>query len=703
MGKLLALSAVTALALSSTNAIGAAFDECPALAFLTQGTVPTTYSVDLVTGDFRVVAGDMQTKSPVNGLGFNPEDRYIYGWSYEHNVPVRVHDDFSIEPLAVNNIAGVGFYVGDVTPSGSKYYVYRRGSAYGLYVIDLDPASSQYLIMKKVVDGATLNLQIADFAINPRDGMAYAVDNAGVLHQLDLESGSSAVMAESGVRGTYGAAYFDPDGNLYVSNNSDGYIYRLAVDVGDFSMSRFASGPSSNINDGSRCALAPVSPIVGLPVDFGDAPDSYGTYLDSNGARHALSNSVLYFGEGVDGESDASAYPLSDDENDLIDDEDGVQFATAITEAERTVAIVNSSGDGFVSAWIDLDHNGLFDANEQVLFDEPVSAGKQSLYMDIPIGVREGDSWSRFRLSSVTGLSPTGGAPDGEVEDFPVTLHGAETVTNYYPSQGGWSTVAFEDNWPIEGDYDMNDLVVYLRTAVSSNAVGVTNVAVAGEVAAVGAAYHNGFAIRLPGVSTDLVDRDNVSLFINNRKISHFSVIEEGRDEAILMVTYNVWDFVGTGDFCNFYRTEPDCGSDIQMSFKANIPLLQPVQADLRGVFDPFLFATPGAWHGGHFVTAPGRGYEIHLKNQSPTEAFNYALFDEPGDDDSDPAAGEYFQTDSGMSWALEIGTRWQHPIEYRDISHAYPQFADFVKSGGIVNPSWYLVDNADQSLLFTH
>lgn len=557
--------------------------------------------------------------------------------------------------------------------------------------------------MKKIVDGNSPKLSIADFAINPADGLAYSVDRHGALHQIDLESGSVVTLAKTGVTGTFGAAYFDPNGNLYVSNNSNGYVYKVAVGSGDYSMVQFANGPSSSINDGSRCALAPVTSASDILIDYRDAPDSYGTYLESNGARHKVTGSSLFFGESVDAESDASAYPLSDDENDNADDEDGVQFATAITEAERAVAIVNSSGAGFVSAWVDLNKNGVFDGNEQVLFDEPVSAGKQPVYMDIPVGVSAGDSWSRFRISSTTGLAATGGAPDGEVEDFPVTLHASDTVTDYYPSQNGWSTIAFEDNWPHEEDYDMNDLIVYLRTAVSSNAAGVTNVTIGGEVAAYGAGYHNGFAIRLPGVHPDQVDRDQAALHINGKEVTDWVIIEEGREETILMVTYNVWDFVGTGDFCKFYRTEPDCGSDIQMSFKASIPMIEPVQADLQGVFDPFLFATPGAWRGGDYETAPGRSYEIHLKNQAPTEAFDYSLFNRAGDDASDPSSQRFFQTEKGMPWALEIGTRWQYPVEYRDISHAYPQFAEFATSDGDNNLSWYLIDNANQLLIFTH
>jgi len=702
MGKLFALSVVTAATLSS-NAWGAAFDSCPAQAFLTQGTVPTTYAVNLVTGGYRVIADDMGTRSSVNGLGFNPEDQFIYGWSYEHKVPARIHSDFSVEPLPVDNIANQNFYVGDVSAKGSKYYVYRRGASFGLYVIDLDPASESYLQMSRIIDGSSLNLYIADFAVNPNDGFAYTIDSRGDLIKIDLTDGSDQVLAKTGVRGGFGAAYFDPDGNLYLSRNSDGVVFRVAIDAGNYEPVHFANGPSSSINDGSRCALAPVTGESNTLVDFGDAPDSYGTYLDSNGARHGLESATLFFGKSVDGEAEASASPLTDDLTGDVDDEDGVQFATAVTENSQSVALIESSGSGYVSAWVDLDQSGTFDDHEQILFDEPVSAGKQAVYADIPEGVIPGDSWARFRLSSVTGLQPTGGAPDGEVEDFPVNVKESDVVTNYYPSSNGWSTLAFEDNWPYEGDYDMNDLVVYLRSAVSSNASGVKHVAIAGEVAAVGAAYHNGFAIRLPGVSPDDINLERTTLAINGKDVTNHVFIEEGRQEAILIVSYNVWDYVGSGELCEFYRTEADCGSDIQMTFKANIPMLYPVSADLRGLMDPFLFATPGAWHGGHYATAPGRSYEIHTKNQAPTEAFDYSLFDSSGDDATDVSAEKFFQTDKGMPWALEIGTRWQYPLEYRDISHVYKQFAPFATSGGSVNRSWYKIDNADQALVFTY
>ncbi len=699
MRKLLAVSAL----LFTQSIFAAPFDACPSQAFLIQGAVPQAYAVNLSTGDYRVENTSMGTRKAVNAAGFNPADNYIYAWGYEHGAPVRVHDDFTIEPLEVDNIAGTNFYIGDVHPHNNHYYVYRQGRKFGLYSINLDQDASDYLQMKQITGGASLPVKGADIAINPADGVAYLVSSGGDLYSVDLDTGDSALLDNVGETGFFGAAYFDPDGNMYISRNGDGVIFRIAIGAGDYRARHFASGPSSNVNDGARCANALIVDTTDLDQDFGDAPDSYGTYLASNGARHGLTaDPKLFLGEGVDGEADSFAFPLSDDQNNQQDDEDGVQFATAIVEGDKAVAIVTASAAGYISGWIDVGGDGVFDAQDQVLTDVKVEPGKQALYLEVPGGVVEGKTWARFRLSSETGLYATGGVADGEVEDYQVEVRAEEVTVNHYPSATGWTTVAFEDNWPLEGDYDMNDLVVYMRTAVASTSFGVKQVNISGEVAAVGAAYHNGFAIRLPGVKYSQVDLANVRYTINGKPVD-FEPIEGGRDEAILMVTYNLWDYVGTGDLCLYYRTEPGCGSSIQMKFEAELPMLEPVDVTLRGVMDPFLFATPGAWHGGHFMTAPGRAYEIHLKNQKPTEAFDLTLFDEPGDDVSDPAHDTYFQTENGLPWALEIGTRWDYPTENGDVGHAYRLFSRYASSGGLDNSYWYNPQFTTPELIFSN
>ena len=106
-------------------------------------------------------------------------------------------------------------------------------------------------------------------------------------------------------------------------------------------------------------------------------------------------------------------------------------------------------------------------------------------------------------------------------------------------------------------------------------------------------------------------------------------------------------------------------------------------------------------FHGAQFATPPGRGYEIHLKNQEPTEAFNPLLFNSIGQDVSAPSNGIYFQTAGGMPWAIEVGTRWDYPLEYHEITAAYPPFVNFVQSNGQQSVHWYDSETAVPSHIF--
>lgn len=274
-------------------------------------------------------------------------------------------------------------------------------------------------------------------------------------------------------------------------------------------------------------------------------------------------------------------------------------------------------------------------------------------------------------------------------------------IITSYPSKTGWTTVAFEDNWPLVGDYDMNDLVARLRTHTYRNSSGFLKVVIEGNLAAVGADYENGFAIRLPGVPRDAVDEEKIGFGISNRN-QVGNPLEAGRKEAILVITENMFDHIRPNNSCNYYRTEPGCGSDPEFYFKLSVPFKTPQQVKLSGAFDPFLFATPGAFHGAHFVSPPGRSYEIHTKNQAPTEAFDLTMFAGAGQDASEPSSGYYFLTDKGMPWAIEIGNEWQYPIEFIDVSAAYPRFSQFATSNGQQSTDWYLTENAVQNLLFS-
>lgn len=679
-----------------------AFSECPSKAFLTQGRQPSTYSLNLVTGDYNVIALGHGTSSPLNAVGFNTHDQFFYGWSYEHKQPARIHNDWTIEPLDGVNTTSSNFYVGDVSILENKYYVYRRGAQNGLYSIGLDPQAGDYLQMNRVIKGSKLSLRIYDLAFHPTDGYVYSVDSVGVLYKIDVTNGAAQNLGSVGQTGIFGATYFDANGNLYIGRNNDGSVFRIAIDTGDYSAVLFTKGPAAGTNDGSRCALAPLSDGQDTLVDYGDAPDSYGTSLASNGARHGLSESpTLYLGTGVDGESDSSFFPLSDDEDSTINDEDGIQFVTNIIKQETAVALVTASAVGYLSAWIDYDRNGRFDSNEQVITDEITTAGETPYYIDVPDGVTAGESWARFRLASTAGLLATGGTVDGEVEDFLVNLQEEDLVITSYPSPTDWTTVAFEDNWPFYGDYDMNDLVFYLRNSIHSSSEGILRVIIEGELAAAGAAYHNGFGIRLPGILRSDVDAENIEFMVNGLPVTATSPLEAGRTEAIFIIAEDIFNNVNPIEECIYYRTESGCGSAIELSFTLSIPLKNPVATTLTGVFDPFMFATPGQWHGPQFASPPGRSYEIHLKNQAPTEAFNPQLFNGVGQDASAPSNGIYFQSAGGMPWAIEVGTRWDYPLEFNEITDAYPPFLNFALTNGVEDVYWYEAERSDPSHIF--
>jgi len=640
-----------------------AFSECPHDAFLTQGAQSRTFGIDLVTGDYKIEAnkhrlfnGNKRAKNGrLNGLGFNYNDNFVYGWSYRHGQPARIHNDWTIEPLGNINITNNNFYVGDVSIPENRYYVYRRGHRYGLFYIDLDPASDTYHQMHQVVDGETMDLRIADIAFHPTTGAAYAVDRSGYLFKIDAANGTYENLGHTGQSGTFGAAYFDTYGNFYISRNKDGKIFRISL----------------QFNDGFRCALAPITVGQDSHVDFGDAPDSYGTSLATNGARHGLPGQPQYenvfstgvrLGWSVDSEGGAYSSPLSD--NDQGHDENGIRFATSLIGNRVARVEVQAPEGGILSIWLDTDRNGVFDGNDQVVTDQVMNDGYNLVAFNVPAEVEPGETWARFRISSTAGLAATGGAPDGEVEDHQVKLLPEPATVSIYPSVGGYSTVAFEDNWPLVGDYDMNDLVAQLRTYTYETSLGLTRVEIEGRIAASGAFYRNGFGIRLPGVLRSAIDESSIEYEIAGRKIDT-SPLEAGRNEAIFIIAENVFEHVLGGPGCAYYRTQPGCGAPMEFEFKLSAHLSTPQDVQISGVFDPFLFATPGEWHGAHFVSPPGRSYEVHLKNQAPTEAFDMSLFAGVGQDASDPATGQYFVTDTGMPWGLEIGSEWLYPERY--------------------------------------
>ena len=687
----------------------APFTSCPTQAFIVQspGATPILYGIDLAIGSYSTLSPDMGT-SKVNGVGYSYHDDYLYGWDYGSNTLSQFGSDYQAVPLNVSGQIGKPFYVGDVSVYDNAWFGYRAG--FGLYRIDLtDPMSP--LVMERIATSAFMgNPTLTDMAFHPRDGFIYAVDNNGYLMSINPQTGAvtqfNQVLSEAveGFNFTFGAQYFDVDGNLYLSNNSNGWVYRVTLDDTRSSAVFFTYGPSSNSNDGARCAKAEI--VVSNEIDFGDAPDSYGSTFASGGARHGIS--ALHLGSIVDGESEAYVHPLSDDLSDESNDDDGITFPTGFEIGNSALIIANASASGgYLNAWIDWNGNGTFQDDERIADGLVMNEGSNTVTFDTPIWAAPGDTWARFRISNIADIGPSGGVSNGEVEDYPVTVTESGVTTTHYPSADSYTSFAFEDQFPELADFDMNDVLMNVRFTEYVKDGQVIRLKIEGKLAALGASYRNGFAIQLPGVDSASIKGDSIALTMNNIRQT-LPVLEADQTNAVLIVSKNLWGVTqaGEGD-CKYFRVEEGCGTSSRPTWTMIVPFLTPVAAANMPAmpYDPFIFAQTGSYHGNLVTVAtgqqPGRKLEIHLKNQMPTDTFETLIFG-LGDDASDENSALFFQTSSGIPWALEIPIDWKHPKERTSLLDAYPQFFDFASDpSGQTNPEWYLEKNANPIHLY--
>ncbi|MDB6031656.1 MAG: C-terminal target protein, partial [Verrucomicrobiales bacterium] len=167
-----------------------------------------------------------------------------------------------------------------------------------------------------------------------------------------------------------------------------------------------------------------VARLTILEADFGDASGpGYPTTLANNGARHLLAPGV-FLGSRIDFEPDGqpTSSANGDDLNGL-NDEDGVLFTGPLHVGQTETIRVVASTNGFLSGWIDFDRNGSWaEAGEKVFVNQPLFAGTNQLSVTTPPGAGAGATFARFRFSTALNIGLGGEAPDGEVEDYQVTV-----------------------------------------------------------------------------------------------------------------------------------------------------------------------------------------------------------------------------------------------------------------------------------------
>ncbi len=437
---------------------------CPATAFQVQGLSSQWNSINLLTGD-DTQSNDAHS-SNLNAIGYNLIDNRIWGYNDAANdatLSVSVQKtDGTWNTQLIGPIAGLPtltYNTGDIDENGVLFLTANALS--GFYKVDLNPTSSTYLqyLGSTSFFGTFTSMQTADWAFNPVDGMLYGIRRTDVssphyLVQVNPVTGQVRSLGSSGatcsVWSGYGAVFFDADGFFYAYCNSTGNVYRLNLStvpvVSNFSSSQtvlFTNSVSGlNLNDGARCAS------VELPIDFGDAPNSYNTSLASDGPRHLISNydnvnhtSDLSLGKTVDYESGAKASTLAD--GDGMDD-DGILFPI-LNPGEtynKSINLINTTGGNvYLNVWIDYNRDGdFYDSGEQLLNDQIVAnnATSATLTFTVPAGASLGNSFARLRICNGSGdcNTITGSANAGEVEDYQIEINTPEICENGLDDDG---------------------------------------------------------------------------------------------------------------------------------------------------------------------------------------------------------------------------------------------------------------------------
>lgn len=266
------------------------------------------------------------------------------------------------------------------------------------------------------------------------------------------------------------------------------------------------------------------------------------------------------------------------------------------------------------------------------------------------------------------------------------------TSTSYYPSQNGRATMAFEDLWPRMGDYDFNDVIVsYQFEQTLNNRNKLINLKMTFDIQAMGASYHNGLNLHLPGV---LANQIQSATLTKNGTLVNDDLLEAGHLEAHLTLFNDLKTTISS--VCNMYRTLTDCTEEADGIYVLNISFTEAIDTAVIGSapYDTYLFATDNKYHGLYGT----RSWEVHSKLHDGSSLFDTSLL---GLQDDRSTGQQTFVNKNNFPWVINIPGNWQHPKENADILRAYPLFKTWVTSDGKQANNWYQPENANPDLLY--
>ncbi|MFK5854635.1 MAG: LruC domain-containing protein, partial [Bacteroidota bacterium] len=351
-----------------------------------------------------------------------------------------------------------------------------------------------------------------------------------------------------------------------------------------------------------------------------------------------------------------------DDNGDLFMCSKSGLYKIIFNQEETSAVRISSSNLPFKPTSLAIDSNNDFwlatdDSDAKLVLMNHITGGWEYRFGEYDIKISD--------LTSIpvvsSGIPQTDTDGDGIIDfydEFPLDANKA--YSTYSPSIYDVGTLSFEDNWPEQGDYDFNDLVVnYQFITILNSSDEVVELHCNYTIKHIGASYINGFGFELP-FSANLIESVtgyNITAGIVN---IGGNGLEANQAKPVVIV-------------CD------DVNANAYQELKIVINFLNPVASDVVGTppFNPFLFVDQN------------RGMEIHLANYPPTSLADYSYFGTQ-DDTSDSAVGRYYKTSNNLPWAMQISQEFKYPKETIPINHGYLKFNSWAQSGGGLYKDWY-------------
>ncbi len=298
--------------------------------------------------------------------------------------------------------------------------------------------------------------------------------------------------------------------------------------------------------------------------------------------------------------------------------------------------------------------------------------------------------WDAIEIGAMPQVKPVtdrdGDGISDESDDFPDDP--LRAVRNTYTG-----SLAYEDLWPSQGDYDFNDLVLdYEIDHILNGNNLVVDIEADWTIKAVGAGFKNGFGFEFDGLSPNNIASVTGQSLQENIITTNANGTEASQGNASIIVFDNVFNEIQSagGKFINTVQANP---YTTPVTLSNVINFTNPIEQNNIGLppYDAFIFVNGE------------RGKEVHLPGHTPTDLAENEWFSTSADA-TDFSSNYYYKTSNGLPWAINISQPFDYPTELSAINEAYVNFATWATSGGTLNEDWYLnlSNNRNNSKIFS-